>query len=109
MKEISIKTEHLIAMYIIAMGEYNGVQWELFPKLPTCFTDNLDFQSACGCNADFLRLTVNDNFGVEVWFVDEFDDTFYYGLNEIKKSHPLLFTAIVTHIYDMIENLDIDV
>ena len=106
---INIKAEALIAAYIVAMGEWNGVQWELFPKLPTCFTDNLDFQSSCGCNADFLRLTVNDICGVEVWFVDENDCAFYYGLNEIKKSHPYLFVAIVTHIFDMIENLDIDV
>ena len=106
---INIKAEALIAAYIVAMGEWNGVQWELFPKLPTCFTDNLDFQSSCGCNADFLRLTVNDIFGVEVWFVDENGCAFYYGLNEIKKSHPYLFVAIVTHIFDMIENLDIDV
>ena len=106
---INIKAEALIAAYIVAMGDWNGVQWELFPKLPTCFTDNLDFQSACGCNADFLRLTVNDIFGVEVWFVDENDCAFYYGLNEIKKSHPYLFVTIVTHIFDMIENLDIDV
>ena len=106
---INIKAEALIAAYIVAMGEWNGVQWELFPKLPTCFTDNLDFQSSCGCNADFLRLTVNDIFGVEVWFVDENDCAFYYGLNEIKKSHPYLFVAIVTHIFDMIENLDINV
>jgi hypothetical protein len=106
---MNIGIEKLIAMYIIACGDWNGVQWELFPKLPTCFTDNLDFQSSYGCNADFLRLTVNDIFGVEVWFVDENGCAFYYGLNEIKKSHPYLFVTIVTHIFDMIENLDIDV
>ena len=101
---MNIGIEKLIAMYIIACGDWNGVQWEWFPKLPTCFTDNLNFQSSCGCNADFLRLTVNDICGVEVWFIDENDCTFYYGLDEIKKSHPYLFVTIVTHIFDMIEN-----
>ena len=106
MNTINVKVEPIIAMYIIAMGDWNGVQWELFPKLPSCFTDNLNFQSSCGCNADFLRLTVNDLFGVEVWFADENDDAFYYGLEEIKVTHPLLFTSIVTYVYDMIENLE---
>ena len=104
MKEISIKTETFIAMYIIAMGEWNGIQWELFPKLPNCFTQNLNFQSSCGCNADFLRLTVNDLFGVEFWFADEDDDTFYYSFNEIVKSHPLLIASIITYIDIMIDN-----
>ena len=99
------KIEPIIAMYIIAMGEWNGAQWELFPKLPSCFAEGLDFQTSCGCNADFIRLTVNDLFKVEVWFADEDGDAFYYGLEDIMRSHPLLFTAIVTHVFDMIENL----
>ena len=106
MNTINVKIEPIIAMYIVAMGEWNGVQWELFPKLPNCFTDNLNFQSSWGCNADFLRLTVNDLFGVEVWFADEFGDTFFCSLEEIKVRHPLLFTSIVTYVYDMIENIE---
>ena len=80
---INIKAEALIAAYIVAMGEWNGVQWELFPNLPTPFVEHLDFNGSCGCYADFLRLTVNDMFGV----------------------HPLLYTAIVTHVFDMINFL----
>lgn len=106
MNTIKVKIEPIIAMYIVAMGEWNGSQWELFPKLPNCFTDNLNFQSSCGCNADFLRLTVNDLFGVEVWFADENDNAFYYDLEEIKVTHPLLFTSIVTYVYDKIEKLE---
>lgn len=102
---INIKAEALIAAYIVAMGEWNGVQWELFPNLPTPFVEHLDFNGSCGCYADFLRLTVNDRFGVEVWFVDEDDDSFYYGLEKIKETHPLLYTAIVTHVFDMINFL----
>lgn len=105
MKEKTIGIETLIAMFVVAMGEWNGVQWEYFPKLPNCFTENLNFQASCGCNADFLRLTVNDLFGVECWFVDEDGDSFYYGLDEIKKTHPFLFVSIITHVFDMIENV----
>ena len=104
MKEVNVSIETLIAMFAIAMGEWNGAQWEYYPKLPKCFTDNLNFQSSCGCNADFLRLTVNDLMGVECWFADEDGDSFYYGLNEIKKTHSFLYVAIVTHVFDMIEN-----
>ena len=46
--------ELLIAMAIVALGEFNGGQFEYFPILPKPFCDNLDFQSSCGCNADFL-------------------------------------------------------
>ena len=106
MKQISVKVNDLIAMFIIAMGEWNGVQWEYYPNLPNCLTENLNFQSSCGCNADFLRLTVNDLFGVECWFADEDGDTFYYSLDEIRKSHPYLYVAIITHVYDMIENVE---
>ena len=52
--------ELLIAMAIVALGEFNGVQFEYFPILPKPFCDNLDFQSSCGCNADFLCIRVND-------------------------------------------------
>ena len=58
--------ELLIAMTIVALGEFNGVQFEYFPILPKPFCDNLDFQSSCGCNADFLCIRVNDLFKVDV-------------------------------------------
>ena len=98
--------ELLIAMAIVALGEFNGTQFEYFPILPKPFCENLNFQSSCGCNADFLRLTVNDLFGVECWFIDEDEDSFYYGLDEIKVSHPILYTAIVTHMADVMRNIE---
>lgn len=106
MNEIKVSIEPLIAISVIAMGEWNGVQWEYFPNIPSCFSEDIDFQNSCGCNADFLHLTVNDLGGVECWFIDENESTFFYGLNDIKKSHPLLFTSIVTHIYDVINNME---
>ena len=59
--------ELLIAMTIVALGEFNGVQFEYFPILQKPFCDNLDFQSSCGCNADFLCIRVNGLFKVDVW------------------------------------------
>jgi len=105
-KIVNVKIEDAIAMFIIACGEFNGVQFEYYPNIPSCFGENINFQSSCGCNADFLRLTINNLLGVECWFADEDGDTFFYSLNDIKKSHPILWTAIVTHIYDMIENFE---
>lgn len=105
-REISIDTESLIAMVVIACGQHDGCFFEYFPKLPSCFTENLNFQGSCGCNADFLRLTVNDRFGVDCWFADEDGDTFFYSLKEIMATHPILYVSIVTHICDMIENLE---
>ena len=102
---ITIEVEKLIAMFIIACGEWNGVQWEYFPKLPKCFSDNLNFQNSCGCNADLLCIRVNNLFKVDVWFADEDGDTFWYDLDDVKKTHPMLFVALFTHVFDMIENL----
>ena len=98
--------ELLIAMAIVALGEFNGTQFEYFPILPKPFCDNLNFQSSYGCNADFLCIRVNDLFRVEVWFADEREDTFWCSLEEIKVSHPILYTAIVTHMADVMRNIE---
>ena len=74
-KYITIGLEKLIAMCVIAFGEWNGCQWEYFPHIPKCFSDGLDFQNSCGCYADLLRLTVNEFGRVEIWFADEDGDT----------------------------------
>lgn len=104
-KYITIGIEKLIAMCVIAFGEWNGCQWQYFPRIPKCFSDGLDFQNSCGCHADLLRLTVNELGRVEIWFADEDGDTFYYDWEEIRKTHPFLCVSIATHIFDMIENV----
>lgn len=96
--KVNMEVEKLIALFIGTQGKWNGSQMEYFPELPECFTNNLDFQCSCGCNADFLRLTANDLSGVECWFSDEEDDTFFYGLSSIEKTHPMLYASIVTEI-----------
>jgi len=107
-KNITIGIEKLIAMFIVAKGEFNGEEFEYFPNLPKPFSENIDFQNSCGCNADLLCLRVNDQFDVKVWFVDKDGDTFCYGLKEIQRSHPILFVSLFTHIFDMIENIEED-
>ena len=101
-----VSAASLVAKYVIEQGEFNGTEWELFPKLPNCFTENLNFQRIYGCNADFLRLTVDDNLQVQCWFADEDDDTFFLPFTSIIKTQPWLVTAIVTHVFDMMENLN---
>ena len=98
--------ELLIAMAIVALGEFNGTQFEYYPILPKPFCDNLDFQSNYGCNADFLCIRVNDLFKVDVWFADENGDTFWCNLEEIKVCHPILYAAIVTHMADVMRNIE---
>ena len=100
MKE-NTKIETLMVMFIIAMGDWNGTQWEYYPKLPNCFTESIGV-----CNGNFLRLTVNNLYKVECWFVDKNDYPYCYPLETIKKHCPILFASIVTHVYDMIENVN---
>lgn len=100
----TIEINKLLVMFIIAMGEWNGVQWEYFPKLPSCFVENLNIKPL-ECKADFLRLTVNDLCDVECWFIDKDEQIFCMPLRDMIKYAPLLYTSIVTHVFDMIENV----
>ena len=105
-RQTSIEIEKLLVMFIIAMGEWNGSQWEYFPKLPSCFTENVKLRLPLTTfNGDFLSLRVNDNMEVECWFIDENEEQYYFSLETIKMAAPLLFTSIVTHVFDMIENV----
>ena len=101
----SVEINKLLVMFIIAMGEWNGSQWEYFPKLPSCFAENNNLAKIGKGNSDFLRLTVNDQMRVECWFSDEDGELFYLDLIDVKFLRPLLFTSIVTHVFDMIENV----
>lgn len=103
-REITIEIEKLIGMFIIARGTPIGVGFTYHPKLPKPLTENLNF--AYGRNANFVCLRVNSNFEVECWFKDGDDNTFSYNLKEVKKRHPFLYVAIFTHVFDMIENID---
>lgn len=106
-KDITIEIEKLIAMFIIAKGTPIGVGFTYFPKLPKPIAEGIDFQTSCGCLAKFLSLRVNSKMEVECWFIDSDSDTFSYSLKEIKRSQPILFVSIFTHVFDMIENIEI--
>lgn len=106
-KEITIGIEKLIAMFVIAKGMQIGDGFTYFPKLPKPIAEGIDFQTSCGCLAKFLSLRVNSKMEVECWFIDSDGDTFSYSLKEIKRSQPILFVSIFTHVFDMIENIEV--
>ena len=59
-KEITIGIEKLIAMFIIAKGEFNGEEFEYFPNLPKPFSENLTIKfPKCVFKGDLLSLLLN--------------------------------------------------
>ena len=77
-KEITIGIEKLIAMFVVAKGEFNGEEFEYFPKLPKPFSENLTIKfPKCVFKGDLLSLRVNNQFGVELWFIDNNEEQYY--------------------------------
>jgi hypothetical protein len=105
MKVKSIEVEALVVMFVIAMGKQIGEGFTYFPKLPSCFTKRIGFPNRC--YADFLCLRVNSDLDIECWFIKQDKETFCVSFDEIKSSHAHLFAAIITHVCDMIENIEI--
>ena len=99
----TIEIKKLITMFVIAMGKQIGNGFTYMIKLPSCFGENIKFQD---CKANLLALRVNSDLEIEVWFVDEDGNTFVYSLADIRETHPFLFVSIVTHVFDMIENIN---
>ena len=105
-KNITIGIEALIAMFVIAMGEFNGEEFVYYPKLPTPFCTNVALHlPKCTFHGDLLSLRVNENFGVELWFIDKDEEQYYFSWETIKSARPTLAAIVFTHIFDMIENL----
>ena len=98
----TIEIKKLITMFVIAMGKQIGDGFTYMIKLPSCFGENINFQT---CHGNLLCLRVNSDLEIEVWFVDKIGVTFEYPIEDIRESHPFLFVSIVTHIFDMIENV----
>jgi len=108
--EITIGIEKLIAMFIVAKGEFNGEEFEYFPNLPKPISEGIKFCGCCPTNAKLVCLRVNSDFKVECWFIGTYDGdkkTFDFSLNELKTYQPMLFASIFTHVFDMIENIEI--
>ena len=105
-KNITIGIETLIAMFIIANGKFNGEEWEYFPKLPKQFRENLTIKlPKCVFKGDLLSIRANDQFGVELWFIDDYEEQYYFSWKAIAQCAPTLAAIVFTHIFDMIENV----
>ena len=96
-----------MALYIIAVGEWDGLCFIDYPKLPNPFCENVNMGK--GCVGDLLSLRVDPNdldngLQVQFWFMDEDEDEFFYTWDEVVKTKPMLAVAAFTHIFDMIEN-----
>ena len=106
-KNITIEIEKLIAMFVVAKGEFNGNEFEYFPKLPKPFSEKLTIKlPKCVFKGDLLSLRVNDQFGVELWFIDGNEEQYYFDWEVIKMYAPTLAAVVFTHIFDMIENIE---
>ena len=83
-KEITIGIKKLIAMFVVAKGEFNGEEFEYFPKLPKPFSENLTIKfPKCVFKGDLLSLRVNNQFGVELWFIDNNEEQYYFDWEAI--------------------------
>ena len=94
-------TELLCSVAVIAFGEDNGTALEITPTLPSIFTDGVDIDGIAH-NVDFLRVETSDK-GLVCWFIDKEDNTFFVTLHSLLEYNPLLYSAIVYHIFTLIE------
>lgn len=105
-KEITIGAETLMAFYIIATGEFDGVCWVNYPKLPTPFCENIKIGNEVG---DLLSIRVDpndDKLRVQLWFIDKHENHFFLNWEDIVRIKPTLAAVVFTHVYDMIENIE---
>lgn len=105
-KDITINAEVLMAFYIIATGEFDGVCWVNYPKLPTPFCENIKISNRV---VDLLSLRVDpndDKLRVRLWFIDKNENHFFLDWEDIVRIKPTLAAVVFTHVYDMIENIE---
>ena len=105
-KEITIGAEALMAFYIIATGEFDGVCFVNYPKLPKPFCENIKIGNEVG---DLLSIRVDPNddvLRVHLWFIDKNENQFFLDWNKVVQLKPTLAAVVFTHVYDMIENME---
>lgn len=102
-KDVVIGMEKLIALFIIAFGELDGVCFVYYPKLPKPFSEGLNVD---GLDGDLLSLRVNNRGEVEFWFIDKEETQFFFTWKTMNQIKPWLCAVVFTHIYDMIENME---
>lgn len=98
----TIEISKLIIMTVIAFGEGICDCFMYMPKLPLEFTHGIEIK---GKVVNFIGISVYPNGMLSFWFQEENDKCTYLTLDEVKKYCPYLFVCIITHIYDMIENV----
>ena len=103
MNSIYLKIETLVKIVVGLCGNWAGVTFEYYPNLPNVTSQHISFNGICA-DCDFLRLTLNDQNGVDCWFADRNGETFYLSLDKIKTNR-LFYGSIVTHIYDKMNEL----
>ena len=97
-------TEILCLAAVIAFGEYNGTAFEFTPTLPSIFDDGLDIDGI-SYNVNLLKVETSDK-GLVCWFIDEKENAFFVTLHSLLTYNPLLYSAIVSHIFTLIEYVD---
>lgn len=108
-KEITLEAELFIALYIIAMGEWDGICFIDYPKLPNPFCENIRMSKECVGDLLSLRVDPSDTdngLSVQLWFMDENENQFFYTWEEVMMVKPMLCAVVLTHIFDMIENME---
>ena len=104
-KSVTTGIEPSIEMFVITNGEFNGEEFEYFPNLPKSLSENLTINfPKCVFKGDLLSIRVNNQFGVELWFIDDKEEQYYFDWESIKMYAPTLAAIVFTHIFDMIEN-----
>lgn len=95
------KTEILCLAAVIAFGEDNGTAFEFTPTLPVIFDDGLDIDGI-SYNVNLLKVEASDK-GLVCWFIDEKENAFFVTLHSLLEYNPLLYSAIVSHIFTLID------
>lgn len=98
--------EVLAVMFIIAMGEFDGICFVYYPKLPKPFCEGLNID---GHDGDLLSIRVDptdEKMRVQFWFMDKDENHFFFDWDAVKEVKPWLCAVVFTHVYDMIENME---
>ena len=101
-RQVPIAIEKLVAMVVIAFGESICECFMYTPKLPLVFTENINVN---GKSVNFKSISVFPNGMLLFWFEKEDG---YYGtltIEDVKRHCPYLLVSIITHVFDMIENV----
>lgn len=99
----SFKETERRAYFIVGLfGNFNGIEFEMYPTLPHIFTTGLDF-NGIAYDVDFLKVETSDK-GLVCWFIDKEEDTFFLPLHEVLSNEPMLYSAIISYLYSLVNN-----